>query len=97
MTVEYFKVTDPILAEERTSDGPVEPRQKFNIRDAYQVVFLLTSIALLRKVKIRNAWERKIGDGPSELKTPVPNKDCKVLRNTSPFSYSSKCVESIIC
>ena len=34
---------------------------------------------------------------PSELKTPVPNRDCKAARNSSPFSYSSKCVESIIC
>ena len=34
--------------------------------------------------------------GPSELNTPVPSRDWNTSRITSPFSYSSKCVESTI-
>lgn len=48
------------------------------------------------KGKIRDVRRSEIGYGPSELKTPVPNRDCKVERKSSPFSYSSKCVDSTI-
>ena len=99
MVVKEFKVADPILAEERSGHGPVEPARaevsNISVRSITPSSYFHRSP--VQRERVRYNQRKQVRNRPSELKTPVPNKGRPTSRNASPFSYSSKCVDSTIC